>query len=71
MIEVESAHSRHIDVSDQANSSTDLGLCVTGAEALYADMGHFGKRPISRPHQTPNSLANILVVGAEVKLKAE
>jgi KUP system potassium uptake protein len=28
---------------------TSLGfvvLCVTGAEALYADMGHFGKRPI-------------------------
>ena len=23
-------------------------LCVTGAEALYADMGHFGPRPISR-----------------------
>nr|WP_238560196.1 potassium transporter Kup [Sphingomonas sp. Mn802worker] len=22
-------------------------LCVTGAEALYADMGHFGRRPIS------------------------
>jgi KUP system potassium uptake protein len=21
-------------------------LCLTGAEALYADMGHFGKRPI-------------------------
>jgi len=21
-------------------------LCVTGAEALYADLGHFGKRPI-------------------------
>jgi KUP system potassium uptake protein len=21
-------------------------LCVTNAEALYADMGHFGKRPI-------------------------
>ena len=21
-------------------------LCVTGAEALYADMGHFGKKPI-------------------------
>ena len=21
-------------------------LCVTGAEALYADMGHFGKQPI-------------------------
>jgi KUP system potassium uptake protein len=23
-------------------------LCVTGAEALYADMGHFGRKPISR-----------------------
>jgi KUP system potassium uptake protein len=23
-----------------------LVLCVTGAEALYADMGHFGKKPI-------------------------
>ncbi len=23
-------------------------LCVTGAEALYADLGHFGKRPIRR-----------------------
>ena len=21
-------------------------LCLTGAEALYADMGHFGRRPI-------------------------
>src|SRR5205085_2973904 len=21
-------------------------LCITGGEALYADMGHFGKRPI-------------------------
>ena len=24
-------------------------LAVTGCEALYADMGHFGRRPISRP----------------------
>ena len=23
-------------------------LAITGAEALYADMGHFGRRPISR-----------------------
>jgi KUP system potassium uptake protein len=23
-------------------------LCITGGEALYADMGHFGRRPISR-----------------------
>src|SRR6266436_3249325 len=26
-----------------------LFLCVTGAEALYADMGHFGRGPIKRP----------------------
>ena len=35
---------RHPDISFMA-----LGfvvLCVTGAEALYADLGHFGKRPI-------------------------
>ncbi len=33
----------------RASPSSLLGavvLCVTGAEALYADMGHFGKRPI-------------------------
>ena len=24
-------------------------LCLTGAEALYADMGHFGRRPIQLP----------------------
>jgi KUP system potassium uptake protein len=24
-------------------------LCVTGAEALYADLGHFGKRPSAWP----------------------
>jgi KUP system potassium uptake protein len=23
-------------------------LCITGAEALYADMGHFGRQPIQR-----------------------
>ena len=23
-------------------------LTITGAEALYADMGHFGRRPISQ-----------------------
>lgn len=25
---------------------SSIVLCITGAEALYADMGHFGKRPI-------------------------
>jgi KUP system potassium uptake protein len=36
-------------VADGLLSVTILGsvfLCVTGAEALYADMGHFGKAPI-------------------------
>ena len=29
-------------------AASSIVLCVTGAEALYADMGHFGRRPISR-----------------------
>ena len=36
-------------VAEPAVSFVALGsvvLCVTGAEALYADLGHFGKRPI-------------------------
>jgi KUP system potassium uptake protein len=37
-------------------------LCVTGAEALYADMGHFGPRPIrlawSLRHWRPSSPAS-------------
>jgi KUP system potassium uptake protein len=36
-------------VERPALTLTALGavfLCVTGAEALYADMGHFGKRPV-------------------------
>ena len=35
---------RHTSVAFIALGS--VVLCVTGAEALYADMGHFGKRPI-------------------------
>ena len=36
--------------SDPTRAFFALGsvvLCVTGAEALYADMGHFGRRPIA------------------------
>ena len=36
-------------ISGGAHAFLVLGavfLCVTGAEALYADMGHFGARPI-------------------------
>ncbi len=37
--------------ADPARAFLTLGtvvLAITGAEALYADMGHFGRRPISR-----------------------
>jgi KUP system potassium uptake protein len=39
----------HLLATNGFKGFTVLGgifLCVTGAEALYADMGHFGKRPI-------------------------
>jgi KUP system potassium uptake protein len=39
----------HLLATNGANGFLMLGgvfLCVTGAEALYADMGHFGKQPI-------------------------
>jgi KUP system potassium uptake protein len=39
----------HFAISHYQVAFVTLGavfLCVTGAEALYADMGHFGKRPI-------------------------
>jgi KUP system potassium uptake protein len=32
--------------SERAPSTRSVVLCVTGAEALYADMGQFGRRPI-------------------------
>ncbi len=43
------AHAFGFLVSHGATAFVVLGsvfLCVTGAEALYADMGHFGKTPI-------------------------
>lgn len=42
------AYGLHYLVSGGMTSFLVLGavfLCVTGAEALYADMGHFGRRP--------------------------
>ena len=36
---------RHFEVAFFALGA--IVLAVTGAEALYADMGHFGRRPIS------------------------
>ncbi|MBS0508399.1 MAG: potassium transporter Kup [Proteobacteria bacterium] len=42
-------HALHFMASHPHIAFITLGavfLCLTGAEALYADMGHFGKRPI-------------------------
>ncbi len=43
------AYGMHFLITHGAGSFLVLGgvfLCVTGAEALYADMGHFGRTPI-------------------------
>jgi KUP system potassium uptake protein len=43
-------HAVHFLISHGAGSLKVLGsvfLVATGAEALYADMGHFGRRPIA------------------------
>ena len=43
------AHALAFVVAEPLVAFVGLGaivLCVTGAEALYADMGHFGRRPI-------------------------
>lgn len=42
-------HAAHFFAQNGGRGFLALGavfLCVTGAEALYADMGHFGRRPI-------------------------
>lgn len=49
-------------------------LCVTGAEALYADMGHFGVKPIKRAWffiVFPALLINYLGQGALLLLEGE
>ena len=52
-------------MSNGWNGFTTLGLvflAVTGAEALYADMGHFGRRPIQvRSPQRMLSRTHVLV----------
>ena len=45
------AYAAQFFVADPVRAFFTLGtvvLAVTGAEALYADMGHFGRRPIAR-----------------------
>jgi len=46
---VNPAHALHFFVTNRLLAFLALGavvLCITGGEALYADMGHFGRRPI-------------------------
>ncbi len=48
---VNPVHAWHFAVEHGGHAFLALGavvLAVTGAEALYADMGHFGKKPIQR-----------------------
>ena len=48
---VNPAHAARFLVNNKGHGFLVLGsvvLCITGAEALYADMGHFGKGPIRR-----------------------
>ena len=49
LVAIDPRHALHYLFSGGVGSFLVLGgvfLCVTGAEALYADMGHFGARPI-------------------------
>lgn len=49
-------------------------LCLTGAEALYADMGHFGRRPIKMACLwlvLPCLIINYLGQGAELLMRGE
>jgi len=46
---VSPVHAVHFFVANRVHGFLVLGsvvLCITGGEALYADMGHFGKTPI-------------------------
>lgn len=48
-------------------------LCITGAEALYADMGHFGRQPIRMAWYAivyPGLIANYFGQGAELMAAA-
>jgi len=63
-------HALHFLLEHRHTGLVVLGavfLCVTGAEALYADMGHFGRRPIRLAWFTiafPALLANYYGQGA-------
>ena len=65
-------HAAHFLTSHGVGSLVILGsvfLVVTGAEALYADLGHFGRRPIALAWHSvvfPSLLLNYLGQGALV-----
>ena len=33
-------------------------LCITGVEAMYADLGHFSRRAVQVQHPSPGLLLN-------------
>ena len=48
---IDPRHAVHFFVQNRGHGFLVLGsvvLCITGGEALYADMGHFGREPIRR-----------------------
>jgi KUP system potassium uptake protein len=48
---IDPRHAVHFFVQNRGHGFLVLGsvvLCITGCEALYADMGHFGREPIRR-----------------------
>jgi len=65
-------HALRFLIAHGVNSLYILGavvLCVTGGEALYADMGHFGKRPIRLAWMAfvlPSLLCNYFGQGARL-----
>ncbi len=67
---VNPAHAYRFFVQNQLHGLVVLGsvvLCITGGEALYADMGHFGPRPIRLSWYTmvlPSLLLNYFGQGA-------
>jgi len=51
LLAIHPAHALEFMVQNRAMALVAMGnvvLAVTGAEALYADMGHFGRKPIQR-----------------------
>jgi KUP system potassium uptake protein len=75
LLALDPRHAAHFFAAHRLHGFLMLGfvfLCVTGGEALYADMGHFGKTPIRVAWFAvvfPSLLANYLGQGALLLVK--